>query len=224
MQGTETLGTMRKLIATTTLVLAGAAISAAGASAAETSNHAAYVPGQLLVRFDGGGEHLLKLPDGVDLSSAKQALDANPAVDYAVPNYLAHASGIPNDPGPAGVAGGRSDYEPVSIDSPMSSPPFRNARILVVDDEDANIEILKRILLYAGFTRVECTNDSREAAAKYVEHRPEAAWIQAIDLAASSRLRDGAGKCLARCRAATRIRVIAYAGNPCPRRLPKCWG
>jgi putative two-component system response regulator len=55
----------------------------------------------------------------------------------------------------------------------MSSPPFRNARILVVDDEDANIEILKRILLYAGFTRVECTNDSREAAAKYVEHRPD---------------------------------------------------
>lgn len=97
---------MRKLIATTTLVLTAAAISAAGAAAAETPSHSAYVPGQLLVRFDGGAEHLLKLPQGVNLSSAEQALDANPAVDYALPNYLAHASGIPNDPGPSGVPGG----------------------------------------------------------------------------------------------------------------------
>jgi serine protease len=97
---------MRKLIATTTLVLAAAAIAAAGATAAETPTHASYVPGELLVRFDGGGEHLVKLPDGVDLASAEQALDANPAVDYALPNYVAHASSVPNDPGIAGVPGG----------------------------------------------------------------------------------------------------------------------
>jgi serine protease len=97
---------MRKLIATTTLVLTAAVISAAGTAAAETPSRSAYVPGELLVRFDGGAEHLLKLPLGVNLSSAEQALEANPAVDYALPNYLAHASGIPNDPGPAGVPGG----------------------------------------------------------------------------------------------------------------------
>jgi putative two-component system response regulator len=55
----------------------------------------------------------------------------------------------------------------------MMSRAFRNARILVVDDEDANIEILHRILMRAGFTRVESTNDSRLATSFYVQHRPD---------------------------------------------------
>lgn len=55
----------------------------------------------------------------------------------------------------------------------MNSRPFGHARILIVDDEDANIEILLRILTRAGFTKVACTNDSREATARYVEHRPD---------------------------------------------------
>ena len=55
----------------------------------------------------------------------------------------------------------------------MTSRAFRNARILIVDDEDANIEILQRILTRAGFTRIETTNDSREVTALYVEHRPD---------------------------------------------------
>jgi serine protease len=97
---------MRKLIAITTLVLAAGLVPAAGATAAETPSHGSYVPGELLVRFDGGNEHLVKLPEGIGLPDAEQALDANPAVDYAVPNYVAHASGVPNDPGPAGIPGG----------------------------------------------------------------------------------------------------------------------
>jgi serine protease len=97
---------MRKLIATTVLVLTVAAFLAAGAEAADVPEHARYVPGELLVRFDGGGERVLQLPQGVDLSTAEQALAANPAVAYAVPNYIAHASAIPNDPGPAGTPGG----------------------------------------------------------------------------------------------------------------------
>jgi serine protease len=104
--GGSTTGTMRKLIATTTLVLAAAAIQAAGAAAAQTPTQAAYVPGELLVRFDGGGEQLVKLPQGIDVPSAERALDANPAIDYAAPNYIAHASGVPDDPGIAGVPGG----------------------------------------------------------------------------------------------------------------------
>jgi putative two-component system response regulator len=53
------------------------------------------------------------------------------------------------------------------------SRPFRNARLLIVDDEDANIEILERILTRAGFTRIVTSNDSRQATALYVEHRPD---------------------------------------------------
>jgi putative two-component system response regulator len=55
----------------------------------------------------------------------------------------------------------------------MTSRAFQNARILIVDDEDANIEILQRILTRAGFTRIETTNDSREVSALYIEHRPD---------------------------------------------------
>ena len=96
---------MRKLIATITLVLTFA-LAGGVAQAEETPTHAGYVPGQLLVRFDGGGEHVLKLPSKVDVPTAERALDANPAVDYAVPNYVAHASAVPDDPGTAGVPGG----------------------------------------------------------------------------------------------------------------------
>jgi putative two-component system response regulator len=55
----------------------------------------------------------------------------------------------------------------------MTTRPFRNARLLIVDDEDANIEILERILARAGFTRIVTSNDSRQAVALYVEHRPD---------------------------------------------------
>ncbi|MGE5857901.1 MAG: S8 family serine peptidase [Solirubrobacterales bacterium] len=97
---------MRKLLATTILVLTAAIVPAASADSQTPPSQAPYVPGELLVRFDGGNEHVLELPDGVSLSSAEQALDANPAVDYAVPNYVAQASAIPNDPGLAGFPGG----------------------------------------------------------------------------------------------------------------------
>jgi serine protease len=97
---------MRKLIATTGLVLAAAVFSAAGASAADAPRVAPYVPGELLVKYDGGAERVVDIPQGVDVPSAEQALAANPAVDYAVPNYVAHASAIPNDPGPTGTPGG----------------------------------------------------------------------------------------------------------------------
>src|SRR5215203_1447388 len=97
---------MRTPIAMIALVLLGAALQATTSAAAATPTHSAYVPGELLVRFEGGGENLVKLPEGVDLAAAQQALDGNPAVAYAVPNYVAHASAIPNDPGSAGFPGG----------------------------------------------------------------------------------------------------------------------
>ena len=50
---------------------------------------------------------------------------------------------------------------------------FRNARILIVDDEEENVASLRRILNRFGFSRVESTTDSREAASLYVRHRPD---------------------------------------------------
>src|SRR5215216_7648874 len=97
---------MRKLIATTALALFATALPPAIAGAAGTPTRGAYVPGELLVRFDGKSEQLVKLPQGVDLAAAERALDANPAVAYAAPNYVAHASAVPNDPGVSGFPGG----------------------------------------------------------------------------------------------------------------------
>jgi serine protease len=97
---------MRKLIATTCLVTIALLLWGGVAEAADAPAHPGYVAGQLLVRFDGAREHLMTLPSGVDVPTAERALDANPAVDYAVPNYLAHTSSVPDDPGIAGVPGG----------------------------------------------------------------------------------------------------------------------
>jgi diguanylate cyclase (GGDEF)-like protein len=47
------------------------------------------------------------------------------------------------------------------------------ARILVVDDEPANVRLLERILQSAGFTAVRCTTDSREVAALVREYQPD---------------------------------------------------
>ncbi len=55
----------------------------------------------------------------------------------------------------------------------MMSRAFRNARILIVDDEQGNVDILRRFLTRAGFTRIESTIDSREAGTLYVQHRPD---------------------------------------------------
>src|SRR5215210_8795235 len=54
-----------------------------------------------------------------------------------------------------------------------SSRLFKNARILIVDDEPLNVDLLRRLLERAGFSRIESTNDSREAAGLYVQFRPD---------------------------------------------------
>jgi putative two-component system response regulator len=50
---------------------------------------------------------------------------------------------------------------------------FRNARILIVDDEPANVEVLKRLLARAGIGRVESTNNPGEACELYTRIRPD---------------------------------------------------
>jgi signal transduction histidine kinase len=48
-----------------------------------------------------------------------------------------------------------------------------DARILVVDDEEANVRILERILEGAGYTGLLRTTDPREALILYEQHRPD---------------------------------------------------
>lgn len=50
---------------------------------------------------------------------------------------------------------------------------FRHARILIVDDEEQNITLLRRLLERAGFSHIESTPDPREVAALYVRFRPD---------------------------------------------------
>ncbi|MEO6213830.1 MAG: HD domain-containing phosphohydrolase [Vicinamibacterales bacterium] len=50
---------------------------------------------------------------------------------------------------------------------------FPKARILIVDDEPANVEVLRGLLERAGFERIRTTTDPREAAPLYVEFRPD---------------------------------------------------
>ena len=47
------------------------------------------------------------------------------------------------------------------------------AKILIVDDEQANVRLLERILELIGATRIESTTDSREAVAHFIDFRPD---------------------------------------------------
>jgi serine protease len=53
-------------------------------------------------------EHVVRVPRGVSVTQALSRLRRERGVDYAVPNFIAHAAGewIPDDPGRGSVAGG----------------------------------------------------------------------------------------------------------------------
>jgi len=55
----------------------------------------------------------------------------------------------------------------------VPSRTFEDARIMVVDDEPANIDVLRRLLERHGFTRVESTTDPRDAETLYARLRPD---------------------------------------------------
>src|SRR4051794_20254483 len=66
----------------------------------------------------------------------------------------------------------QSPHEP-SIPEMVRVKGFKQARILIVDDEPANVELLKRVLERAGFTRLDSTNDPREAAPMFQSLEPD---------------------------------------------------
>jgi putative two-component system response regulator len=64
--------------------------------------------------------------------------------------------------------------EPGDVEEPMDiDEPTTEGRILVVDDEEANVLLLKRTLELAGYVDIAMTTDSREVAALVDGFRPD---------------------------------------------------
>jgi putative two-component system response regulator len=55
----------------------------------------------------------------------------------------------------------------------LAATEFKDARILIVDDESRNVDVLKRLLERAGFSRIDSTSDPRDAAAMYSSLQPD---------------------------------------------------
>jgi DNA-binding response OmpR family regulator len=55
----------------------------------------------------------------------------------------------------------------------MRDEVLKEARILVVDDQEANVRLVERILEKAGYTSVRSTTDSREVVSLYAEFQPD---------------------------------------------------
>ena len=55
----------------------------------------------------------------------------------------------------------------------LPAPDLRDAAILIVDDEEANVRLLARLLSRAGFTRVRTTTDPHEVLPTFLEYSPD---------------------------------------------------
>jgi PAS domain S-box-containing protein len=55
----------------------------------------------------------------------------------------------------------------------MPGRELRDSVILIVDDEQANLDLLEACLLDEGYRRLSCIRDSREVVAAYEAHRPD---------------------------------------------------
>lgn len=65
-----------------------------------------FVPGELIVTYRNGQQHVLRLPDDTVWRNAVRRLREDSRVVSAAPNYRAYADSVPNDPGTAGTVGG----------------------------------------------------------------------------------------------------------------------
>ena len=83
------------------LVVLCAVLALPGAAfAGDTPRTGSYVPGEVVVRVEGGGTaKLVEVPEGASVRGTAAELRQDPRVDYAVPNYVARASAFPGDPG-----------------------------------------------------------------------------------------------------------------------------
>jgi len=65
-----------------------------------------FVRGEVIVGYQDGSQEVVEVPRTSSVRSTIRQLTRSERVDFAVPNYEARASAVPNDPGRAGVAGG----------------------------------------------------------------------------------------------------------------------
>jgi len=55
----------------------------------------------------------------------------------------------------------------------MSTRTMTEARILVVDDQESNVQLLERLLRMKGYTHIETLTDSRQVVDRFVAFRPD---------------------------------------------------
>jgi cyclic di-GMP phosphodiesterase len=86
----------------------------------------------------------------------------------------------PEDPVRAGATtDGAAVSEPIraelsfEVNTPESCGDLSRARILLVDDEELNLVILRRVLESEGFSTILATTHSSQAAALYLEFQPD---------------------------------------------------
>jgi serine protease len=72
----------------------------------DTDAAGAYVPGEAIVGLAGGGTTVAQLPSGTPVADGIADLERDPAVRFAVPNWVARASVDVLDQGASGVPGG----------------------------------------------------------------------------------------------------------------------
>ena len=123
-------------------ILAASLLAAAPASASEGD----FVPGEVIVHPEGQPAEVVSVDPGETVKEAVTDLNADPDVDYAVPNYKAHASVIWDDPGRSGEPSGWTNLQwnfigDASINAPeawdlaaaLGAPGGRGAVVAVVD-------------------------------------------------------------------------------------------
>lgn len=55
----------------------------------------------------------------------------------------------------------------------MTNPDIKNARILIVDDIPANVELLEKMLKIEGYTNIYSATDPRDTTKLYLEQKPD---------------------------------------------------
>jgi serine protease len=137
------------------LSLLAAAAALLPAAAPQQAVASSYLPGHVIVAYDHGlsqakrsaGARLVRTRPGETVQEAIARLRRNPHVRYAVPDYLAHASGfVPNDIGVSGQAGGWQQLQwnfagPFGVDAPdawaeaiaAGAPGGRGVTVAVLD-------------------------------------------------------------------------------------------
>jgi len=86
------------------LALAVSWLALAGAAPAQGAE--GFVESEVVVGFERGGASVVELPDGVAVKAAVEALEGDPAVEFAAPNWIARPALAPLDEGSEGVPGG----------------------------------------------------------------------------------------------------------------------